>query len=276
MTSIDITGFSRNAFGMRIAKQLKTIYTTLMLNSLPPRVPWPDDFPNVIVHGEEKARDAHPSYLKAKAGSADAAIGLAFDLMDERKASLIRDICKSTSALLLPIVADEALGYNAIPDGMTGYLELLMGIPTANGMIVQSNKVSHTRAPAFQRIVTPASFEGPVVKGQAYFLIDDHCGFGGTFANLIGHIYSNGGFVVGCTTLTASPNSAKLAVSKLTLDVIYSKHGDEIDDLWIEKFGHGITCLTEREAIVVSRQHSLIALETILAQATTEVRARGI
>jgi hypothetical protein len=49
---------------------------------LPPRTPWPDDFPQVIVHGEEKARDAHPSYLAAKSGDFRAAFWLIEDMLN--------------------------------------------------------------------------------------------------------------------------------------------------------------------------------------------------
>jgi hypothetical protein len=248
-----------------------------MLTTLPPRALWPDDFSDVIVHGEEKVRDAHLSYLAAKSGDAASALRLAMDFLDIEKVQQIGEICQGSDAWLLPVVADEALGFNAIPDGMARYLARLTGIPIIDrGTIVQSNKVSHTRAPAFQRIVTPATFAGEVTPNRRYFLVDDHAGFGGTFASLHGHIRVSGGAVVGCTTLTASPNSAKLAVSKLTLDMLYKRFGDEIDDFWKETLGHSIACLTEREAVALCRQHSLVALETILAQATTEVRARGI
>jgi hypothetical protein len=244
---------------------------------LPPRAPWPDDFPDVIVHGDEKVRDAHPSYLAAKSGDAASALRLAMDFLDREKVQLIGDISRRTNAWLLPVVADEALGFNAIPDGMARYLARLTGIPIVDrGTIVQSNKVSHTRAPAFQRIVTPVTFAGDVTANRNYFLVDDHAGFGGTFASLHGHIRLYGGAVVGCTTLTASPNSAKLAVSKLTLDMLYNRFGDEFDDFWKETLGHNIACLTEREAVALCRQQSVDSLQTILAQATTEVRARGI
>jgi hypothetical protein len=244
---------------------------------LPPRTPWPDDFPEVIVHGEEKARDAHPSYLAAKSGDAAHAFTLAFDFLLDSEIEKIGKICSAENAWLLPISADEASGFNAIPDGMAAMLSMHANIQIEDeGKIVQSNKVAHTHAPGFQRIVTPAEFRGEVIVGRAYFLVDDHAGFGGTIANLRGYVIANGGHVVGCTTLTASPDSKKLAVSKLTLDMIYDRLGDDVDDYWKSRFGHGIDCLTHRESIVVARQHSLIALETILAQATEEVRARGI
>jgi hypothetical protein len=64
--------------------------------------------------------------------------------------------------------------------------------------------------------------------------------------------------------------------SKLTLNMIYTKFGDEIDDFWQETFGHCVACLTEREAVAICRQQSLVALKTISAQAAKEVCARGV
>jgi hypothetical protein len=248
-----------------------------MTTHLPPRVPWPADFPQVIVHGEEKARDAHPSYLAAKAGDAASAFALAFDLLSDDQIETIGKICKDNDAWLLPISADEAFGFNAIPDAMGAMISIRAHVPLEEeGKIVQSNKVSHTRAPGFQRIVTPAEFQGKVTPGRAYFLVDDHAGFGGTLANLRGYIMQQGGHVVGCTTLTASPDSTKLPISKLTLDMIYTVLGDGIDEFWKSRFGHGIDCLTHRESLVVARQRSLVGLETILAKAAAEVDARNL
>jgi hypothetical protein len=65
-------------------------------------------------------------------------------------------------------------------------------------------------------------------------------------------------------------------VSKLTLDMLYEKFGDELDDYWQTNFGHSIACLTEREAVAVSRQQSLVALNAIVASATEEVRLRRV
>jgi hypothetical protein len=186
-------------------------------------------------------------------------------------------LCAKHDAKLLPVTADEAFGYNAIPDALAS--SLWFDLPCEieeKGKIVQSNKVAHTKAPGFQRIVTPASFSGHVTKGARYIIVDDHTGFGGTIANLRGFIIEGGASVLGVTTLTASPNSQKLSVSKATLDMIYATYGSQIDEFWNGRFGHGVDCLTEREAILVSRQRTLERLEACLAQAASEVRARGL
>jgi hypothetical protein len=164
---------------------------------LPPRVPWPADFPEVIVHGDEKARDAHPCYLAAKSGDARSALTLAMDFLDSEKVQQIGEICRKANAWILAVSADEAVGYNVIPDAMAAVIGQATNSPVEeNDKIVQINKVSHTRAPGFQRIVTPAAFTGTIVAGRTYFLVDDHAGFGGTFASLHGYICQNGGRVI--------------------------------------------------------------------------------
>lgn len=75
-----------------------------------------------------------------------------------------------------------------------------MGLAVESGVIVQTNRVAHTRADGWHRLVTPATFEGSVSVGRPYLLVDDHVGFGGTLANLRGHIETRSGHLVGMTT----------------------------------------------------------------------------
>jgi hypothetical protein len=255
-------------------------YTTLMTPYLPPRTPWPDDFPEVIVLSDEEARDAHDRYLGAKSGDFGSAFWLVEELTNHQQNEALerlRVFLNGSNAMLLPVTADEAFGFNAIPDALAHSLRYETECDIEErGRIVQSNKVAHTRAPGFQRIVTPASFDGEVRSGVNYVIVDDHVGFGGTIANLRGYVMAGGANVVGVVTLTCSPNSQILPVFKSTLDVIYERYGKEIDAFWEERFGHTIACLTEREAILVSRQRSLVQLEDYLATAEREVRARGL
>jgi hypothetical protein len=244
--------------------------------ALPPRAPWPPDFPNVIIHGEEKVRDANPDYHAAKSGDAEAALRLAMAMVDDTALTQLKQLITKTDAVLLPVSADEAFGFNAIPDALAMYLRALIGINVHDGKVLQINKVAHTRAPAFQRIITPAAFAGRIDPGKAFIIVDDHVGFGGTLANLIGYVQACGGRCVGATCLTASPASAHLPVSQTTLSMLYARYGNDIKPFWITRFGYGPECFTEREAVVVARQPSLDALEALLARATTEVRSRGL
>ena len=240
------------------------------------RTPWPPDFPDVVVHTTVAERDAHPGYAQAKGGDPDAAFELAFDLLDDAAIGYLREALAETTALLLPVVAEETLGFNAIPDAMAQILARELDFRAIAGEIVQTNKVGHTRAKAFQRVVTPALFEGHVEPGASYVLVDDHVGLGGTLANLRGHIELNGGHVIGMTALTESRDGRAISLRPATFDMLWEKHGEELDQLWQDQFGFGIDCLTEVEGQILCRQPSVDAIEDFLAQAAVEARRRGL
>lgn len=240
------------------------------------RLPWPADFPDVVVHSTVRERDDHPAYASAKAGDPEAALTLASDLLDSRSVELLRSILGGREALLLPVIADETLGFNAIPDAMAQVLGRDLNLPVIAGEIVQINKVGHTRAPAFQRLVTPAVFDGEVQAGSAYVLVDDHVGLGGTLANLRGHVEAHGGQVIAITTLTESRDARRISLRPETRDMLWKRHGEELNQLWRAQFGHGIDCLTEVEALQLCRQPSVAGIEDFLAKAAIEARSRGL
>ena len=247
-----------------------------MTNPLPIRLPWPPDFPDVVIHTDVRTRDDHPGYTAAKAGDAEAALMLASDLMSIEGITRLRDIIGNRPSLILPVVADELTGFNAIPDAMAQVLGNALNCPVMAGEIVQTNKVGHTRAPAFQRLVTPATFEGQVQVGANYVLVDDHVGLGGTLANLRGYVEARGGHVIAITTLTESRDARVISLQPETRNVLWERHGQALDDLWQCQFGNGIDCLTEVEALNLCRQHSVAGIEDFLAQAAIEARGRGL
>lgn len=178
--------------------------------------------------------------------------------------------------LLRPVVADELTGFNAIPDAMAQVLGIKLDLEVIAGEIVQTNKVGHTGAPTFQRLVTPATFEGHVQPGSKYVLVDDNVGLGGTLANLRGYVEARGGEVIAITTLTESRDARIISLQPATRNVVWQRHGHALDDLWQSQFGYGIDCLTEVEAFNLCRQHSVAAIEDFLAQAAVEARGRGL
>lgn len=240
------------------------------------RLPWPADFPDVVVHTTVLKRDGHPSYASAKSGDPEAALTLASDLLDMKSVEVLRSLISLREALLLPVIADETHGFNAIPDAMAQVLGRSFNLPVVAGEIVQTNKVGHTRAPAFQRLVTPAVFDGDVQSGAAYVLVDDHVGLGGTLANLRGHVEAHGGKVIAITTLTESRDARRISLRPETRDLLWKRHGEELDQLWRAQFGHGIDCLTEVEALQLCRQPSVAGIENFLAKAAVEARSRGL
>lgn len=246
------------------------------MSELQPREPWPPDFPDVIIHTTVKCRDAVPEYARAKSGDADAALTLAILLVSDEAVVRIARLVSGREVTLVPVVADEATGFNAIPDALAQVLGRELDLAVASGEIVQTNKVGHTRAPSFQRLVTPAEFDGPVEAGRSYILIDDHVGLGGTLANLRGYIAARGGKVIGMTTLTESRDARTICLQEATRAMLWDKHGQALDHLWQSQFGYGIDCLTDIEAQNLCRQPSVAAIEDFLAQAAVEARGRGL
>lgn len=52
-----------------------------MNDEFPTRLPWPANFPEVVIHSDVRTRDSHTGYAAAKSGDADAGLMLAADLL---------------------------------------------------------------------------------------------------------------------------------------------------------------------------------------------------
>jgi hypothetical protein len=246
------------------------------MNIVIPRAPWPEHFPDVVVHGDLQRRNKHPNFAIAKAGDAGAALLLVHDLLSEEAISHLESLLQGRQPFVVPVSAIEVAGFNAIPDAMTQVIGDRLKLPPLAATIVQSNKVAHTRADGWHRLVTPAMFTGTVVADADYLLVDDHIGFGGTLANLRGHIEANGGHVLGMTTLTETGGGREIAVRPKTVSMLRLKYGNEFEQFWRSVFGHGIDCLTNLEAGYLSRVESLDAVRTRMAQAAEHARSRGV
>lgn len=228
------------------------------------------------MHGELRARNGHAAYTAAKSGDAEAARALADDLLSADETQRLGYFLGGRQPILVAVTADEVTGYNAIPDAMAQVLGACLGLEAEYGSIVQANKVGHTKADGWHRLVTPAEFAGVVVPGASYFLVDDHVGFGGTLANLRGFIEHWGGNVIGMTALTETRAARRISVHLQTLDMLYARHGSEPEEFWHRRLGHGLHCLTDVEAGYLCRVGSVAAIKDRMAQATEQARGRGL
>ena len=226
-------------------------------------------------HRRSDARCASP-ISRRQVRRAEAALLLALALLNHASTAALKRVIDDRLALLIPVIAEETAGFNAIPDAMAQVLGRELKRPVIAGEIVQINKVGHTRAKAFQRLVTPAAFGGEVEPGANYVIVDDHVGLGGTLANLRGFLEARGATVIAMTTLTQSREACHISLRPKTLDMLRSRHGDALDQLWKSQFGYAIDCLTEVEAQILCREQSLAAIEDFLAQAAVEARRRGL
>jgi hypothetical protein len=216
----------------------------------PVRKPW-DKFPGVIIHSPESAVKKHVHYKEAKAGDSDAAFLLVQETISPDAVEKVIELAGNRMPLLASAHAFEKTGVNAIPEALADELGERTCFPI-DGSIVQINVVGHTGADGFSRLARQALFDGDVVAGADYILVDDFIGQGGTLANLKGYIESNGGKVLGATVLTGKPFSAKLALTNEQLVALRAKHGN-LEDWWRDRFGHGFDLLTESEARYLER-----------------------
>jgi hypothetical protein len=230
------------------------------------RTPWPADFPDVVVHNTVARRDAHPDYHAAKGGEREAATRLASDLLHETAIAEISYFLEGHQPIIVPIRAIETTGINLIPDAMARELSQRFNLPMTTD-IVQTNTVGHTRASGFHRLAFQPLFEGQVVPGMEYVLVDDHVGLGGTLANLRGYIESCGGRVILATTLSASRNSKMLALRQETLHALREKHGQPLEEEFRSRFNFGLDALTEAEAGYLLRSPSVDSIRNSLAEA---------
>jgi adenine/guanine phosphoribosyltransferase-like PRPP-binding protein len=212
----------------------------------PPRVPL-YGFPDVVLHSPESRAKGHPEYAAAKGGDLRAADVLSSELVSSVAVEQVARMVEGRPVELVAIHALESAGVNEIPAALATVLSRLLGLPV-NSSMVQLNSVGHTGADGFRRLANQALFSGTVVPGASYFVVDDFVGQGGTLANLIGLISSQGGHVLGATVLTGKPYSAKLAPDEAQIQALRAKHGPDLEKWWQQSLGFGFECLTRSEA----------------------------
>jgi len=212
----------------------------------PLRTVW-NGFPDALIHAGESAVKKHPRYPAAKSGDAEAAKDLVHDTINNDQIEILRLLIAGRKPILVSVHAYESEGVNAIPEVFAEELANYLDLETDTG-IVQTNVVSHTGASGYGRLARQPIFDGEVVPGAEYVLVDDFVGQGGTLANLRGFIESKGGKVLAAVTLTGQSRSAKLALDKSKLEELRQKHGKEFEKWWQERFGYSFDCLTQSEA----------------------------
>ncbi len=227
------------------------------------------DFPDVVLHAEESAVKRHSKFQAAKAGDIVAAGVLAAEFVKRERVEFLRSMLEGRSAELVPIHALESEGVNEIPAALAKVLSRQLAMPI-NDSIVQSNSVGHTGASGFHRLANQALFEGLVTSGQRYLVVDDFVGQGGTLANLIGFICSQGAEVLGATVLTGRQYSAKLAPDAQLIQALRHKHGRELEDWWSESFGFDFDRLTRSEARYLEKSADAHAIRDRLVAARLE------
>lgn len=230
------------------------------------RLPWPQDFPDTLIHARLGAASRHPDYAVAKGGDIPAAVRLVGSLLDSDTIKELKRLAGNRHPVLVPVHAEEAVSINRIPLAMAMRIGRELGWPVET-TIVQAAKVSRTGADGFHRLALPPPFDG-LLAGQydTAVLLDDTLTQGGTLANLRGHLGYQHVQVIAVTVLTGKQYSARLALLPGTLAQLRNRHAS-LEPWWNTVFGHGFAELTESEAryLLASKQEADTIRNRILA-----------
>jgi adenine/guanine phosphoribosyltransferase-like PRPP-binding protein len=219
---------------------------------------------------DDTALKAHAAYAAAKSGDPAAAVQLVVDLA-ELLARRVSATIPSNVIFIAPH-AREALGDNAIPQVLARAFAGAIAA-RADREIVQQSRVFHTGADPMERLNNRARFDGPVLKGARYVLVDDVMTMGGTLAELAHHIQSSGGAVAGVVVLTNAARSGRLIPARRITALLERRHGDAIRDI----FQIDPAALTAEEAgyLVGFRTVDEIRNRSLKARQETDRRLRA-
>lgn len=206
----------------------------------------------------------HPGYQAAKTGDPDAAIDLAGAFLSDDWLRVNAEQIRKQNPVIVSVHAVEGASSNMIAQGMGAVISRGLGLDLDSD-ILQINSAGHTGSSGWKRLSSQAIFDGPVISGRHYWIVDDFIGQGGTIANLRGHILAGGGYFAGATSLTGKEYSAIIGLSSETLRDLRQKHGD-LEPWWKAQFGFGFETLTESEAKYLFRAEDADTIRARLAQ----------
>lgn len=234
---------------------------------------FPSGIQPLFLFGKDADLKASASYAQAKAGDEQAALTL---LMDLALPWLYEHRDRFDSGLIFVAPhASEASGDNAIPQVLASVCALMFQGGVDNE-IVQSDRVFHTGADPMERMAARAQFEGAVIPGAKYVLVDDVTSLGGTLAELSNYIQVFGGVVSGVVVLVNAGRDKGLVPNKKFVQLIKERFDDE----FTEVFGIEPSALTANEASYLVGFPSIDGIRNRLAAAQQEIdrrlRSKGI
>lgn len=232
---------------------------------------FPDNVDEPIwFHSDDSAIKSHPDYVSAKSGQIDAAVRLVSDLGIPLLAS--KRFAIPPGACFVAPHAREATGDNAIPQVLAEACAMVFQ-GEADVDLVQISRVFHTGADPMERMATRAEFEGLVVPGQRYVLVDDVTTMGGTLAELANYIQIAGGVIEGALVLVNAGREKVFRPTNGLVRKIESRYGKEIQSL----FGIHPRALTANEAryLIGFRSPDEIGDRLAKARKETDLRLRS-
>jgi hypothetical protein len=234
---------------------------------------FPDGMKVLSRFNTDSSIKAHTSYLKAKAGDPEAALDLISDLALAWLLG-VKDRFLVSCTFVAPH-AKEVSGDNAIPQALAAVCALVLN-GRVDTSVVQTDRVFHTGADPMERMATRAEFEGDVVAGESYVLIDDVISMGGTLAELSNFIQSRGGLVHDVVVLVNAGRNKSLIPDTKTVRLLNERFHHDI----VKIFGIEPGALSANEASYLIGFRSVDEIRNRLAKAEQEIdnrlRSKGV
>jgi len=218
---------------------------------MPERSSWSDKTARVVPHSTIEKLKSHPDYQAGQGRRPVAGLRVARDLMKPEKIEeLQKTLAKEKQVIIIaPVRMREGGLDNAIPPLMAEVISNQTGWQVDTS-IIQINDVGHTDKGAIDRLFAQAEFEGEVIPGATYVILDDVVTTGGTLANLKGFIESKGGKVKAIQTIGAAQFATNLKIMPATLKKLRETYGQNLRETLEFVYGGPIheKNLTESEA----------------------------
>jgi hypothetical protein len=209
----------------------------------------------------------HPKYQEAKAGGAEAALELVSDIALQFLFSIKNKL--PCGAIYIAPHAREATGDNAIPQVLaTASAMVADGVIETD--IVQVTRVYHTGADPMERMYLRPEFEGVVVPGARYVLVDDVTSMGGTLVELSNFIQSSGGSIAAVIVLVNAGRIKQFQPTSKVVHELERRYVHEIEEI----FGITPCALTANEANYLIGFRSSDEIRNRLAKARKETNLR--
>ncbi|HAS97471.1 MAG TPA: hypothetical protein DCS70_09045 [Acinetobacter nosocomialis] len=231
------------------------------------RTPWGDFPPVCVLKPLNSLKNGSPEdYLLAKGGDVNAAIRLIQAVLELEDFLNIHSKIGVYHPIIVPVLAQESLGKNRIPAVLAEMLGAYFGYEVCDD-IVQTVRANHTNAGSYERIVRQPRFDGAVIEGRNYVILDDTVAMGGTLAALKGFIESRGGKVVMAIAITGfHVPSIDLVPKESMINTVKTKH-PTLAEWWQYEFGFPLEYLTQGELGHFKKPESIDVIRSRLIEA---------
>lgn len=233
--------------------------------------PWDATTGNIMVQTSIAKLKSHPSYQQGKKGDEQAALSVVSGVANKAKLKSLAD--QFPQAVIVPVFGMEREGMNKLPLAYAMYMSQMTGLPVHESLVM-TNVPARIGSDGWYRLTHRPEFNGQIVIGQEYIIVDDVATQGGTLSELRAYIESHGGKVVAVSTLAAAQFSTVLAIRAETKQKLIDRYGQQELTAWLQRHGlyNGeIGALSEGEARIILGAKTLAEAESRISSTRTEI-----